>query len=155
VSNPQRRRISRIRPGKQPEQLSYWQSLAINWLFPIIIVGMVAPIALEAFALALANADASAALHHGELYLVSANTATCSGALLLASRLDRVFDASMAAYGAIILIALPSYFAWATLSAAAILGNSVNASFARIGGSVDVLLSLTVSGIMAHTSCKA
>jgi hypothetical protein len=114
--------------------------LFYQWLLPVIVIGIAAPIGLIAAGLALDNFSLKTALDNGELWLVGGNSLATSACLLMALRRDRI-EAGISA----LLAGGLFYYCWATVSTQTIEHRPVDLRLAVDGGWIALGLGVVVS----------
>jgi hypothetical protein len=143
-------------PAQQREpkhsSLGVWQTMLLHGGIPIVIVGIVLPLGLIAFFLAMQNEPIKGAVEHGELFLSAANAGFTGCLVLLVSRADESVNALIAALVALLLIMLPAFTCWAFLTAQGILDKDYSEQFAIIGGGSYALLATVVALVFVRLS---
>jgi hypothetical protein len=126
------------RSGGEP--LSLWQTMLLQGVIPIVLVGFALPIGLLALVLALENGPIRSAVDHGELFIAASNAGFIGCIALIASRSDQAVNAMIAAMIVLFVIILPGYIGWAVLSVQGLLGKQYSDLWPiAIGGSWAVL----------------
>jgi hypothetical protein len=135
-------------PTSSSPSLSLAQTMLLQGVIPIVLVGFVLPIGLIGLALALEEAPVSGAIDHGELFLSAANAGFIGCIALVASRTDEAINAMIAAIVVLVLVILPGYVGWALISVQGVLGRqysnlwpiAMGGSWALIGTAVGLTL---------------
>lgn len=99
-------------------QLTRWQTIMLQAVFPILLIGILLPLGLTVLVLGVDQVSLSHAFDHGELYLVGANAAFTSCLVLISNRPDQAINTFIISSFISSTVVFPSYFVWALLSTA-------------------------------------
>jgi hypothetical protein len=146
---------SRIAPTPSEQPPSLAQTMILQGVIPIVLVGIFLPLGLTAFMLALEKAPIGDALEHGELFLAAGNTAFTGCIVLVTSRTDRALNATIAALAIHIAIILPAYACWAFLTVHALLDMDYSKELALVGGGIYAGLGAIVALILVRISYRS
>lgn len=101
--------------------LSLAQTMMLQGVIPIVLVGIALPIGLIALVLAIENAPVGGAFDHGALFLAAGNAAFIGCVSLIAARSDRPINAMIASMVVLVSIVVPAYACWAVLTVRSLL----------------------------------
>ena len=114
-----------------------------QWTLPVLVVGIVVPLALTSAGLAFDNAGARGALSGGVLWLSGGNAIATSTCLFLAFRRDRI-EAGISALG----LAAFFYYCWGLAAVRVMEKRPVNHELANQGGWIALVVGIVLSLIL-------
>lgn len=129
----------------EPKGPSRLQALALQAIVPILLIGVVLPIGLVALLLLIDGASLSGAVDHGELFLAGGNAAFIACLLLMSARPDRAMGVFVVCQLAFVLVVLPSYAAWAHVTALSAQHDDYSEAMTVQGGLVATAAGLIVA----------
>jgi hypothetical protein len=149
------RRTRHRKPAPSPQAPSLLQIILLNWMLPVVIVGVALPIVLVMGFLIGAGGSAGEAVNHGELFLAGGNAVVSGCVVLLSSRYDRLMDATIASLIVILILVVPAYAFWAYLTTEALQKNHYNEHIASQGGGVAALVGCIVAFVFVRLSYRS
>ena len=137
-------------PGET--QLSRWQTVALQAVLPILLIGVALPLGLTALVLGVDEISVSHAVDHGELFLVGGNAAFTGCLVLVANRPDRAINAFIVSTVIGAMVIVPSYIAWALLATSAARDAHYSMSVAIRWGAIAAIAGLiTALALVVYT----
>lgn len=137
--------VSAVDRGRAHEPLSLWQTMLLQGVLPIVLGGVILPIGLIAFFLAINHSPVTGAVDHGELFLAASNAGFIGCVTLVASRTDRAVNAMIASMFVLFGIVVPGYACWALLTVEGLLNNNYSEFLAVAVGGGLALTAMVVS----------
>lgn len=134
--------------------LSLAQTMMLQGVIPIVLVGIALPIGLVALVLAIENAPVAGAFDQGVLFLTAGNAGFIGCASLIASRSDRPVNAMIASMVVLVSIVVPAYACWAVLTVRNLLGMEYSHFLAVGVGGVYAVLSAIVALVFVRLSYR-
>lgn len=132
--------------------LTRWQAMALQGVISVLLVGLLLPVGLIAGMLALRESPVRGAIEHGELFLVAANVAIAGSLLLVSSTTDHVLWRIIGALIAVLLVVMPAYLFWASVTIQVLLGQQYSSGFATVGGGIYAFFAILLALVFAWVS---
>jgi hypothetical protein len=134
--------------------LGLWQTILLQGVIPVVVVGVMLPIGFVGFFLAIWEAPISDAVGHGELFLSAANASFIGCLVLIVSRTDSLVNVLIASFFALLLIMLPAFGLWAALTVQSLLDKEYSEQLAILGGGAYALIATVVALVFVWLSYR-
>jgi FtsH-binding integral membrane protein len=140
----------------EPERrrrLTLGQTMILQGVIPIVLVGLVLPVGITAFFLAIENAPARAAIEHGELFLAAGNSAFTGCIILASSRYDSPYAVGVTL---VVLLAFvfPAYGGWAVMTVQDILHKPYSVDIATVWGTTGATVAAIIALVFVRLSYR-
>jgi hypothetical protein len=140
-------------PRKQHSGLTLGQTMLLQGVIPIVLVGLILPVGMTAFFLGIENASASAAIEHGDLFLAAGNSAFTGCIVLAASRHDSPY-AMIVTVAVLLAFVFPAYGAWALLTVQQILHKPYSTDIATVWGGIGAVVAAIIALVFVRLSYR-
>jgi hypothetical protein len=133
--------------------LTLAQTMVLQGVLPIILVGLMLPVGITAFFLALENAPVDSAIEQGSLFLAAGNSAFTGCIVLVSSRHDSP-NSMIATLLVLVGFVVPAYGGWALLTVQQILHKPYSTAIATVWGGIGAAVAIVIALVFVRLSYR-